>query len=120
MALYAVQEIERTQQAARLLKKSDLAGFGKLMYETHWGLSRQFEISCDESDWLVNFAKANHVAGARQMGGGFGGCTINLLRKEQRVDFEASARQKYFDEFKKEPDFYSVNLATGVHEVVNG
>jgi galactokinase len=53
------------------------------------------------------------------MGGGFGGCTINLIRKSQRVSFEEQVRKKYFDEFKKEPEFYSVNLADGVHEVVN-
>jgi galactokinase len=88
------------------------------MYETHWGLSKQFEISCDESDWLVTMAKTNQVTGARQMGGGFGGCTINLLRKDKREAFEVQVREKYFNEFKKEPDFYSVKLATGVHELV--
>ncbi len=118
--LYIVQEIKRTENAAASLKANDLASFGKLMYETHWGLSKFFEISCDESDWLVRFAELNQVTGARQMGGGFGGCTINLIQKSQRSGFEELVRKKYFGEFKKEPDFYSVNLADGVHEVVNG
>ncbi|HLZ16510.1 MAG TPA: hypothetical protein VKQ08_05695, partial [Cyclobacteriaceae bacterium] len=107
-------------KAASLLKAGDLDGFGRLMYETHWGLSKDYEVSCDESDWLVSFAETNGVAGARQMGGGFGGCTINLIRKEQREGFEREIREKYFARFKKEPEFYSVNLANGVHEVSEG
>jgi len=117
--LYVVHEIDRIQKAALLLKANDLPSFGKLMYETHWGLSKQYEVSCDESDELVRLAEASHITGARQMGGGFGGCTINLIRKDQRLDFEEQVREKYFGEFKKEPDFYSVNLADGVHEIVN-
>ena len=117
---YVVHEIDRIQKAALLLKANDLASFGKLMYETHWGLSQGYEVSCDESDGLVRLAAANQVTGARQMGGGFGGCTINLIHKMQRSGFETQVREKYFGEFKKEPDFYSVNLADGVHEVVNG
>jgi len=115
--LYVVQEIDRIQKAATLLKSKDVSTFGTLMYETHWGLSKLYEVSCTESDWLVRLAGENHITGARQMGGGFGGCTINLIRKSQRVTFEEQVRKKYFDEFKKEPEFYSVNLARGVHEV---
>jgi galactokinase len=117
---YVVHEIDRIQKAALLLKANDLESFGKLMYETHWGLSLGYEVSCDESDGLVRLAVASQVTGARQMGGGFGGCTINLIHKAQRPGFENQVREKYFGEFKKEPDFYSVNLADGVHEVVNG
>lgn len=117
---YVVNEIERTKRAARLLEADDLIGFGKLMYETHAGLSQDYEVSCTESDWLVNFAKENHVTGARMMGGGFGGCTINLIKKEQRQAFEEKTHEKYFTTFKKEPDFYLVKLADGVHEVANG
>ena len=117
--LYVVQEIDRIQRAAVLLKSGDVTGFGRLMYETHWGLSLLYEVSCAESDRLVRWAEENHITGARQMGGGFGGCTINLIRKSQRPVFEALVRKKYFDEFKKEPEFYSVNLADGVHKLVN-
>ncbi len=117
---YIVDEIERTQQAAGFLKGNDLKNFGRLMYETHWGLSYDYGVSCAESDWLVNLAKENNVTGARQMGGGFGGCTINLILKGQRPGFERKVREKYFAAFKKEPEFYSVNLANGVHEVVVG
>ncbi len=117
---YIVEEIERTQQAAGFLKGNDLKNFGRLMFETHWGLSHDYEVSCAESDWLVTLAKENKVTGARQMGGGFGGCTINLIAKGQRPAFERQVREKYFAAFKKEPEFYSVNLANGVRQVVNG
>ena len=117
--LYIVQENDRIQKASAYLNLNDLSAFGKLMYETHWGLSQQYEVSCVESDWLVRLAAVHGVTGSRQMGGGFGGCTINLIHKAQRLDFEEQVRKKYFGEFKKEPDFYSVNLADGVHEFVN-
>ncbi len=116
--LFILEEIDRIQKAAVYLKANDLISFGKLMYETHWGLSQKYEVSCAESDWLVRFAEANQITGARQMGGGFGGCTINLIHKEQQSGFEEQIQKKYFGEFKKEPDFYSVNLADGVHEVI--
>jgi galactokinase len=112
--LYIVQEIKRTEEAAVSLKANDVTGFGKMMYETHWGLSKLYEVSCDESDWLVRLAAENQVTGARQMGGGFGGCTINLILKDQREAFIEKVRKKYFGEFKKEADFYTVNLADGV------
>jgi galactokinase len=117
--LYIVQEIKRTEEAAASLKADDVTAFGKFMYETHWGLSNLYEVSCDESDMLVRIAEENQVTGARQMGGGFGGCTINLIQKNQREAFAAKVKEKYFGEFKMEPEFYSVNLADGVHEEVN-
>jgi galactokinase len=117
---YIVHEIDRTIRAAELLKHNDVVNFGALMYETHWGLSKEYEVSCEESDWLVNLASDKKVTGARQMGGGFGGCTINLIHKQLRPEFEKLVREKYFIAFKKECDFYSVKLADGVHEVVRG
>jgi galactokinase len=115
---YVVSEIERTQRAAQLLKSGQTEAFGKLMYETHWGLSHDYEVSCEESDWLVKFAQQNGVPGARQMGGGFGGCTINLIQKEKKLSFLEKVRAEFFAVFKKETDFYSVNLANGVHEAI--
>lgn len=115
---YVVHEIDRTIRAAELLKRNDVSGFGALMYETHWGLSKEYEVSCEESDWLVKFASEMKITGARQMGGGFGGCTINLIPQHLRAEFEKQVREKYFTAFKKECDFYSVKLADGVHEVV--
>ncbi len=113
---FIIEEITRTQQAASLLKKGDLEAFGKLMVETHWGLSRKYEVSCPESDFLVHFAHdyPHEILGARQMGGGFGGCVINLIRRGSVEKYSQKVRDKYFVTFKKEPDFYSVNLSPGV------
>jgi galactokinase len=114
---FVVNEIERTQNAAAMLKVNDLEGFGKLMFEAHWGLSKEYEVSCVESDMLVSLASQfpDDLLGARQMGGGFGGCTINLIRKDAVEKYSEKVREKYVGTFKKEPDFYSIELMRGVH-----
>jgi galactokinase len=116
---FVVDEIARTIRAASLLKSGEIAKFGALLNETHWGLSRAYDVSCEELDFLVSLAEEekNAVIGSRMMGGGFGGCTINLVLKS-KVDFmRGYVHEKYFATFKKEPDFYLVTLAEGVHEV---
>ncbi len=115
---FVVEEITRTQHAARLLKSGDVEAFGRLLNETHWGLSRDYEVSCQELDFLVMLAEDDRDSflGARMMGGGFGGCTINLVRKS-RIDFiKGFVHEKYLATFRKEPDFYLVDLADGVHQ----
>ena len=116
---YVVEEMARTRQAAEWLKSGKIAEFGRLMNETHWGLSKLYDVSCPELDLLVTLAEDHRdaVLGSRMMGGGFGGCTINLVRKGQEENFRASLRQKYFATFKKEPGFYSVRPSDGVHRV---
>jgi galactokinase len=80
---YVVEEIQRTKTACDLLKTGNLERMGKLMFETHEGLSKAYQVSCPELDFLVDFVKNKpYVAGARMMGGGFGGCTINLVKTE--------------------------------------
>ena len=116
---YVVEEMARTQRAAAFLKQNDLTGFGACMFETHWGLSRTYEVSCPELDLLVSLAEdeKDAIAGARMMGGGFGGCTINLIKKD-KIDFiKGYVHEKYFATFDIEPDFYLVNLSQGVHQV---
>ncbi|MDQ6761909.1 MAG: galactokinase, partial [Bacteroidota bacterium] len=82
---FIVNEIRRVINACEDLKHDDLIAFGKKMYETHYGLSRDYEVSCKELDFLVDYVKPNAaVIGARMMGGGFGGCTINLVKKDER------------------------------------
>lgn len=117
--LYVVEENIRTQRAAELLKTGDLKGFGDLMYQTHWGLSQAYDVSCPELDFLVSLAEElrSEVIGSRMMGGGFGGCTINIIRKERVSVFKEMVLAKYFATFKKEPGFYSVKLSDGVHSV---
>jgi galactokinase len=119
--LYIIEEINRTQRAASHLKKGELAAFGKLMYETHWGLSQAYEVSCDELDFLVVLAEEERDAllGARMMGGGFGGCTINLIETKKIKPFQQKVLQQYVATFKKEPDFYLVKLVDGVTEILH-
>ncbi|MEJ0029631.1 MAG: hypothetical protein WDO15_04350 [Bacteroidota bacterium] len=115
---YVVDEIARTQKAASLLKSGDIESFGALLYETHWGLSKSYDVSCEELDFLVSLAEEHKdaVIGSRMMGGGFGGCTINLVHRS-KVDFiKGYVHDKYFTTFRKEPDFYLVDLADGVHK----
>ncbi|HEY5464994.1 MAG TPA: galactokinase [Hanamia sp.] len=80
---FVVQEINRLQKACADLKRCDIEALGKKMFATHDGLSQMYEVSCDELDYLINFVRNNDaVIGARMMGGGFGGCTINLVKEE--------------------------------------
>lgn len=115
---FVVNEIARTRQAAAALRTNDLKGFGQLMYETHEGLSREYEVSCAESDAIVAFAHTfPQVYGARQMGGGFGGCVLHWIQKDAVAEYSRQVREKYVATFAKEPDFYSANLCEGVHVV---
>ena len=83
---YVLEENDRLLAACRYLEEGDMQAFGKKMYQSHEGLSKKYEVSCRELDFLVNQVKDNsNVLGARMMGGGFGGCTINLV-KEEAVD----------------------------------
>ena len=118
---FVIHEINRAQRAAKFLKTNDLKNFGQLMFETHWGLSKDYEVSCAESDLLVTVASENpeSVLGARQTGGGFGGCTIALVKKKTVKEFSDKVRKKYVATFKKEPDFYSINISQGVHEMIS-
>ncbi|MFZ5999783.1 MAG: galactokinase [Bacteroidota bacterium] len=115
--LFVVEEIARTQEAAKLLKAGDLQAFGARMYETHWGLSQAYEVSCEELDFLVSLAEEDTTAviGSRMMGGGFGGCTINFVQKDKFDHFRGYVHEKYVDAFGKEPEFYALSLSEGVH-----
>lgn len=111
---YVVEEIARVEKAAQLLKQEDLASFGLLMYETHDGLSNDYEVSCPELDFLVKEAKVHaYVAGARMMGGGFGGCTINLVESSQLNNFIEAMQSKYQQQFGKVPEVYVTTIEDG-------
>ena len=113
--LYVVQEIARTLRAAEDLRSGDWKSFGIKMFETHQGLSRAYQVSCPETDYLVDLAKASPaVLGARMMGGGFGGCTLNLMASSEINAFEQLVRKNYVAQFKKEPQFYQVTASDGV------
>jgi galactokinase len=116
--LYVVQEIARVQLASADLDKGDLASFGKKMFETHEGLSRLYEVSCDELDFLVTeAAKFDGVAGARMMGGGFGGCTINLVEAGKAGKFIAHMKSRYKTAFNIDMPTYNVKVVDGTGRV---
>ncbi|HMG89767.1 MAG TPA: galactokinase [Chryseolinea sp.] len=111
---YIVAENKRVLDASEDLKKGDMKSFGKKMYATHDGLSRLYEVSCPELDFLVDEAKKlDYVAGARMMGGGFGGCTINLVAKKKVDSFIATLRDAYVKNFNHEMSAYIVAIRNG-------
>ncbi|MBK8087030.1 MAG: galactokinase [Chitinophagaceae bacterium] len=116
--LYVVQEIDRTQQAAKLLQQHDLKGLGKLMFATHEGLSKLYEVSCKELDFLVEQAKKNSsVIGSRLMGGGFGGCTINIVANDAVESFINETLVAYKAQFGIDGEAYVVQTDDGVRRI---
>ena len=116
--LYVIQEIERVQKACNDLKHFHVADFGKKMFETHKGLSELYEVSCNELDFLVNVVKENpNVLGARMMGGGFGGCTINLIKKDAVDRLISEVSVLYEKAFHLNLKSYIVKIEDGVSKV---
>jgi galactokinase len=111
---YMVEEIDRLQKACVRLEQNDMAGFGAYMFATHEGLSKLYEVSCKELDVLANLAReCNGVLGARMMGGGFGGCTINLVRENKVEETIAFIAEQYAKIFEKWPQHYIVAIDRG-------
>ncbi len=113
---YVVRENQRVLDGVALLEKEDVAGFGQLMYLSHDGLSKEYEVSCRELDILQEIAR-NHlgVLGARMMGGGFGGCTINLIHETDLPDFERVITEQYMAQTGKETLLYVCRIEDGTH-----
>ena len=117
-ALYVIQENNRALLASKAIEDNDLVTLGSLIFQSHTGLQHQYKVSCEELDFLVDIAKSNeHVLGARMMGGGFGGCTINLIAKSEAKAFADFASEAYKKIFKKECSVYFVKLSDGTHIV---
>ena len=95
------------------LEKGDYETVGKRMYETHWGMSKDYEVSCEELDFLAEVAEECGVTGSRIMGGGFGGCTINLVKDELYDNFIATAKEKFNAKYGHEPKVYDVVISDG-------
>ena len=113
-SLYAVKEIKRVIEACAALDKGDIKTLGKLMFETHDGLSKDYEVSCAELDYLVDLAKAEaDVIGSRLMGGGFGGCTITLVKKGRENAIKEKFTKLYADHFNIELKIYDVKVSNG-------
>jgi len=111
---YVIEENNRVIDAGKAIKNDNLQQLGKLIYASHAGLQNKYKVSCDELDYLVDETKNNkNILGARMMGGGFGGCTINLIHKEEVKKFKKSISKLYKEKFKKECSIYVVKLSKG-------
>jgi galactokinase len=112
--LYVVSEIKRVQEATADLEAHNLEAFGKKMYETHAGLSKLYQVSCEELDFLVEEARATgKVLGARMMGGGFGGCTINILKEDDADSVISTLTNAYKKKFNIDMPVYLVKIKDG-------
>jgi galactokinase len=112
--IYVTQENERVLSASQDLRTGQLAAFGEKMFETHEGLSHLYEVSCAELDFLVEQAKEfKDILGARMMGGGFGGCTINIIHQDMVGEFRHQTKKAYKERFKIELNSYVVNTGNG-------
>ena len=111
---FVVQEINRLQRACEDLKRGDIQSMGKKMFATHDGLSEMYAVSCDELDYLINFVRNNDaVIGARMMGGGFGGCTINLVKEEAIPGLIKDVSAQYEKHSGKKLSAYVVSISDG-------
>lgn len=116
-AEFVIEEIQRMGEACDALQKGDYETVGKKMYETHIGLSRKYEVSCEELDFLNDIARQCGVTGSRVMGGGFGGCTINLVKDELHDSFIKRATESYEAKFKITPKVYDVVIKDGARKL---
>ena len=117
---YVVAEIARVKKAATALKVGDLKELGKLMFQTHEGLSKAYEVSCKELDFLVEQVKGlDDVLGARMMGGGFGGCTINIVKDEVIDALIEKVSKHYHEKFGLSLSAYVVQTANGSETISN-
>ncbi len=113
-SLFVVKEIKRVILACEALDKGDILTLGKLMFETHEGLSVDYEVSCAELDMIVDTLKKDEaVVGSRLMGGGFGGCTINLIKKGQEERIKKQLSALYMETFGIELKIYDVKISNG-------
>ena len=117
-ALFVSRENARTLKAAELIQRGDIKGFGALMYQTHEGLSKNYEVSCPELDFLVDLSKnLPQVVGSRMMGGGFGGCTINLVEEGFVNEFMDLASKAYVEKFDINLTSILVATSNGVETI---
>ncbi len=112
-ATFVLGEKDRVLAVCDALEKGDYETVGQKMYETHYGLSKEYEVSCEELDYLNDIAKECSVTGSRIMGGGFGGCTINLVADELYDNFVKTVTAKYKEKFGKEPIIIDVVIGDG-------
>jgi len=116
-AEYVIEEIKRVLDVCDALGKGDYETVGQKMYETHTGMSKLYEVSCEELDFLNDVAFDCGVTGSRVMGGGFGGCTINLVKEELYSTFVEQVRKQYYEKFRKIAKIYDVVIGDGARRL---
>ncbi len=116
-ARYVIGEEKRVLDVCEALEKGDYETVGARMYETHWGMSQDYEVSCEELDFLATVAKECGVTGSRIMGGGFGGCTINLVKAELYDSFIEKAKKAFAEEYGHEPKVIEVVISDGARKL---
>jgi len=117
-AEYVIGEVQRVLDVCDALEKDDYETVGERMYQTHYGMSKLYEVSCEELDFLNDCAKKNGVTGSRVMGGGFGGCTINLVKEELYDSFIADAKETFNTKFGHYPKVYDVVISDGSRKLI--
>lgn len=115
-AKFVIEEKDRVLAVCDALNAGDYETVGQKMYETHHGLSDDYEVSCEELDFLNDIARECGVTGSRIMGGGFGGCTINLVKKDLLDKFVETAKVKFNEKYGHEPKVYPVVISDGAHK----
>ena len=115
-AKYVIEEKQRVLDVCDALQAGDYDTVGDRMYKTHEGMSKLYEVSCEELDYLNDIAKECGVTGSRIMGGGFGGCTINLVKDELYDNFIVVAKAKFNEKYGHEPKIYDVVISDGAHK----
>lgn len=116
-ARYVIGEEQRVLDVCDALKRNDYETVGKRMYQTHWGMSKDYEVSCEELDFLATIAEECGVTGSRIMGGGFGGCTINLVKAELYDNFITAAKARFNEKYGHEPKVYAVIISDGARRL---
>ena len=117
-ALYVTQENKRTLKAVKRLKNDNLKGFGKCLYKSHHGLQHLYEVSCKELDFLVEQTKdLDYVIGSRMMGGGFGGCTINIVHKDKVDELVENLSSSYLEKYNIQLSSIVTTISDGVKTV---
>lgn len=116
-AEYVIGEVQRVLDVCEALDKDDYETVGQRMYDTHYGMSKLYEVSCEELDFLNDLAKELGVTGSRVMGGGFGGCTINLVKDELYDSFKKEVHDRYVAKYGREPKFYDVVISDGARKL---
>jgi galactokinase len=116
-AEYVIEETQRVRDVSDALERGDYETVGEKMYETHHGMSKLYEVSCEELDFLNDVAKEHGVTGSRVMGGGFGGCTINLVKDELYDSFITDAKLKFKERYGHEPKVYDVVISDGARKL---